>query len=136
MLPARHHPCGGRSGDGEGRRGRQEACSSCPRRRQLEPTMDGHVSRGGRGEWSVDPWGGSCARSSGRSGRGAIDIRTGRDQRRRSSAGARRQGELKEEEEDDGNLVISQRVEERNRDESLILKKFVLVVSIFEELSN
>jgi hypothetical protein len=39
-------------------------------------------------------------------------------------------------EEDDGSIVFALAVEERNRGESLILKKFVFRVPIFEEVTN
>jgi hypothetical protein len=39
-------------------------------------------------------------------------------------------------EEDEGNMVLSLRVEKRNRGESLILKKFVSRVPNFEEVTN
>jgi hypothetical protein len=50
--------------------------------------------------------------------------------------GARLCDEPKEEEEEEGTSVISPRVEERNRGGSLILKKFVSRVSIFEDVTN
>jgi hypothetical protein len=47
-----------------------------------------------------------------------------------------RLGDEPKEEEEEGTGVISPRVEERNRGGSLILKKFVSRVSIFEEVTN